>query len=169
MDFDDGLSVNRQPFAATFPRSRTSHDTEFSGHMCSYSPARVMNSVPKSLSSSLGSLLEVPSDHSEFHASCMRSTSENELCSPCDSLSSHKNTKRDTPHKPPILPRKIKKIKPPVPPRHFGPCINHSEHDTTPALRTDTQSSPVAESPEATNSFYRHKKQANTHEGVILR
>ena len=171
IDIDDDLSANRQPFAATIPRSSTPHGTGSSRHMHSSSPARALNSVPKSLSSSLDSLLEVPSYHNEYHSSYMRSTSENELCSPCDSFSSNRNVKRDASHKPPILPRKIKKIKPLVPPRKFGPCINYSEHDTTPASRSDIQSSPATAhaSQEVANSYDRHKKQASTHERVIIR
>ena len=174
MDFDEGLTVSRQPSTATLPKCSASHISDFSRHhhMCSASPARALGLVPKSHTISLSSLVlsEECSRYNEYRTS--HTESENELsylCSSC-SCSNNRNMKRDTSPKPPILPRKTKKNKPPVPPRKFGPSVNYSEHDTMAASKNGTQSSATAESQVIANPVYDgHQKKTKTHERVVLR
>ena len=174
VDFDESVTISRQPSAATLPMSSASYKTDFSRHhhMCSASPARALGLIPKSHTASLSSLVlsEECSRYNEYHTSHTESNNElSNLRSPC-SCSSNRNVKCDTSHKPPILPRKTKKNKPPVPPRKFGPSINYSEHDTTAASMNDTQPSAMARSQDVANPVYDgHQKQTKTHERVVLR
>ena len=82
----------------------------------------------------------------------------------------------DTSHidKPPVVPRKVKKTKPPIPPRRFGPYANYSEHDTMATSIDTTPTSATGEGQDVANSVTPavhdgHQKQMKTHEMVVLK
>ena len=169
VDLDEGPTVTRQP--ATLPKS---HNSDFSRHhhMCGASPARALGLVPKSHTVSMGSLIlsEECSRHNEYRTSHTELSDVESLRSSL-SCSNNRNVKCDTLLKPPILPRKTKKNKPPVPPRKFGPSVNYSdfsEHDT---IAASTQSSATARISQDVASPINdgHQKQTKTHERVVLR
>ena len=91
--------------------------------------------------------------------------------SQCFCLSNNRNVNCIASHKPPILPRKVKRNKPPVPPRTLTALsANYSEHHTTEAPKTSTQILSATESQAVANPMCDgHQNQTRTHETVVLR
>ena len=172
------LAMSMQASTVTTSLARPScvpHSTDSSRHhpICIGS-TRVSDLVQSSLTTSLGSLSEDCLEDNECDT--LHTRNDNELP---NSHSHHqhscanniRNTRCDVSHKPPILPRKAKRNKPPVPPRTLiGPFANYSEYDHD-FTANGTQTTTTINSPEAVikPAHNSHHKQAETKETVVLR
>lgn len=110
---------------------------------------------------------DVTHDHEENNTIPELSNSSSQ----CFCLSNNRNVNCIASHKPPILPRKVKRNKPPVPPRTITALsTNYSEHDTTEAPKTGMQILSATESQAVANPVCDgHQNQTKTHETVVLR
>jgi len=162
-DSSEDITTSRQTSSLDLAKPNSLHNTDSSDHMCKTSNVLVQNCHTASVS--------LPSeDCSRDDINSDTSYTENnpELSNSC-TQNSHphqdRNAKFDTTsHKPPVLPRKVKNNKPPVPPRTLGPFTSCCTDDTT----ASSEAAPERQD-EANPVHDGHQTQTKTHEMVVLR
>ena len=173
LDAAQNSSVNISTWTATSlaKSSCVSHNTDTSRdhHTCKSSTRLVQNSHTALLSPTSEDHIrdnewDITQKENDVVAELSHSPSQ------CFCLN-NRNVKCIAPHKPPILPRTIKRNKPPVPPRTLtAPSANYSEHHTIEAPKPGMQISGATESQTVAKPVCDgHQNQTRTHETVVLR